>query len=81
MSGGRGDRWVSVLLSVLVHGAIVALLGWGWWFFRRPAPAARTLAIEGQVIDSATLASVACCALPRAVKALRMPQTVPNRPT
>jgi colicin import membrane protein len=43
-------------MSVLVHGAIFALLGWGWWVFRRPAPAAQPLAIEAQVIDSATLA-------------------------
>lgn len=56
MSERRSDSWVSVLMSVLVHGAIFVLLGWGWWAFRRPAPAAQQLAIEAQVVDSATLA-------------------------
>jgi colicin import membrane protein len=56
MSERRSDRWVSVLMSVLVHGALVALLGWGWWFFRRPAPAAPLLAIEARVVDAAVLA-------------------------
>ncbi len=56
MSERRSDRWVSVLMSVLVHGAVIGLLGWGWWFFRRPAPAAQQLAIEARVIDAATLA-------------------------
>ena len=56
MSERRSDSWVAVLMSVLVHGAILALLGWGWWAFRRPAPAAQPLAIEAQVIDRATLA-------------------------
>lgn len=56
MSERRSDRWVSVLMSVLVHGAVIALLGWGWWFFRRPAPAAQLLAIEARIVDAAALA-------------------------
>jgi len=56
MSERRSDRWISVLMSVLVHGAVIALLGWGWWFFRRPAPAAQLLAIEARIVDAAALA-------------------------
>jgi colicin import membrane protein len=58
MSERRSDRWVSVLMSVLVHGAVIALLGWGWWFFRRPAPAAQQLAIEARIVDAAALARI-----------------------
>lgn len=56
MSARRSDRWIPVVLSVLVHGAIVLVLGWSWWVFRQPTPAPQQLAIEAQVIDSQTLA-------------------------
>ena len=32
-------------------------------------------------MPGATIARVACCTLPSELKALMMPQTVPNRPT
>jgi colicin import membrane protein len=56
MSERSSHTWISMLMSVLVHGTLIALLGWGWWIFRRPAPAARQLAIEAQVVDAAALA-------------------------
>jgi colicin import membrane protein len=49
------DRWLPVLLSVLVHGGIVAALGWGWWTYRKPAQMPHTLAIQGSVVTSAAL--------------------------
>ncbi len=39
------------------------------------------VAISASAMAGATVASVACCTLPRAWNAVRMPQTVPNRPT
>jgi len=77
MSERRSDRWVSVLMSVLVHGAVIGLLGWGWWFFRRPAPAAQQLAIEARVIDAATLARLTAPPSPAPEPA---PQPVPAPP-
>jgi colicin import membrane protein len=65
MSERRSDSWVSVLMSVLVHGALIALLGWSWWYFRRPAPAARMLAIEARVVDGAALARLTAPAQPQ----------------
>jgi len=46
------DRWVSIALSVLLHGALLAALVYGWWLFRRPLRPAPTLAIEAQVVDA-----------------------------
>ena len=45
------DRWVSITLSVLLHGALLAALVYGWLLFRRPPRPAPTLAIEATVVD------------------------------
>jgi len=46
------DRWVSIALSVLLHGALLAALVYGWMLFRRPPRPAPTLAIEARVVDA-----------------------------
>src|SRR2546429_10011206 len=48
------DRWVSIALSVLLHGALLAALVYGWMMFRRPPPKP-TLAIEATVVDARSL--------------------------
>ncbi len=50
MNETRGERVVPVLLSVLIHAAIIGALIWGWWRYRRPVPAPQTLAIEATVV-------------------------------
>ena len=30
------DRWISLSLSVLLHGALLGALVYGWLLFRRP---------------------------------------------
>ncbi len=53
MTERRSDRWVSIALSVLLHGAIVAALAFGWWSYRQKTQAVTpTLAIEATVVDS-----------------------------
>jgi colicin import membrane protein len=47
-----GDRWVSIGLSVLLHGALLAAVVYGWWTFRQHSRPAPTLAIEGTVVDA-----------------------------
>jgi colicin import membrane protein len=44
------DRWISIVLSVLLHGALVVAVAYSWWVFKeeRPAP---TLAIDATVVD------------------------------
>jgi colicin import membrane protein len=43
-------RWLAILLSVLVHGSIVAAVGWSWWTLRAPLRAPQQLAIEATVV-------------------------------
>ena len=49
------DRWISIALSLLLHGALLALLVYGWWIFRAERRAAPTPPIAATVIDARTL--------------------------
>jgi colicin import membrane protein len=67
------DHWISIALSVLLHGALVAAFVYGWLMFReerRPAP---TPAIEATVVDARTLAG----AEPKAPEPAAAPQPAP----
>ena len=46
------DRWVSIALSVVLHGTLVAALAYGFWTYHKSQPPTPTLAIEGTVVDS-----------------------------
>jgi colicin import membrane protein len=50
--GGHRDRWLAVLLSVLVHACVVGVLVWGWWRFRAPKAVPQQLAIEATVVTA-----------------------------
>jgi len=51
----RSDRWISAGLSVLLHGALIGALIYGWWtFHHQPAPPP-TLAIDATVVSSKSL--------------------------
>jgi colicin import membrane protein len=56
MKDRPGDRFLPILLSVLVHGAVVGTLIWGAVLYRRPRPASSTLAIEGTLVANAPAA-------------------------
>ena len=45
------DRWASIVLSVLLHGALAAAIGYSWYTYKRERPAP-TLAIEATVVDA-----------------------------
>ena len=49
------DRWISIALSVLLHGALLAALVYGWWMFRGQRRAVPTPPIAATVIDARTL--------------------------
>ncbi len=49
------DRWISITLSVLLHGALLAALAYGWWMYRQQPPAAPTPPIQATVISSRAL--------------------------
>ena len=83
MKEARNDRWVSVLLSVLVHAAIVGLLGFGWWRFRKPVSVPPQLAIEATVVmDTAAAVSVPAEASPAPAAApAPVPAPIPAPPS
>lgn len=51
----RRDRWVSAGLSVLLHGALIGVLIYGWWTFRHQPKPPPTLAIDATVVSPKSL--------------------------
>jgi colicin import membrane protein len=51
------DRWASIVLSVLLHGVLVAAIAYSWWSYKRDRPAP-TLAIEASVVDAKTVPGI-----------------------
>jgi colicin import membrane protein len=51
------DRWLSIGMSVLLHGGLIALLAFGWWHFRSAAPPP-TPPINATVVDARTLKGI-----------------------
>lgn len=45
------DRWISIVLSVVLHGVLVAAIGYSWWAFKEAHPAP-TLALDATVVDA-----------------------------
>jgi len=52
MAERASDRWLSIVLSLLLHGVLVAVLVYGWLVFRQSQPPKPTLAIEATVVES-----------------------------
>jgi colicin import membrane protein len=73
------DRWLSIGMSVLLHGSLVALLAVGWWHFRHPAPAP-TPPIDATVVDARTLKGTGVASTPTP-KSKPAPQAEPPPPT
>jgi colicin import membrane protein len=70
------ERWLPVVLSVLVHGSILAALGWGWWTYRKPVQSAHALAIQGTVVSSVAPKPVVAQPEPAAVQTVSPPAPV-----
>ncbi|HJS88954.1 MAG TPA: cell envelope integrity protein TolA [Steroidobacteraceae bacterium] len=72
------DRWLSIGMSVLLHGSLIALLAFGWWHFRRPAPT-QSQPIDATVVDARTLKGIGTAPTP-APKPKPAPQPPPPTP-
>jgi colicin import membrane protein len=75
MSESVRDRWLSIGMSVLLHGSLIILLAFGFWHFRHPAPAP-TLPINATVVDARTLKGAGAASSP----APKPEQTPPPQP-
>ena len=74
MAQKPSDRWVSIGLSVLLHGALLAAVVYGWWAFRQHSRPAPTLAIEGTVVDARSVPGLTQPAKPAASPAQPPPE-------
>src|SRR6185437_2372543 len=70
------DRWLSIGMSVLLHGSLIALLAIGVWHFRHPVPPP-SLSIDATVVDARTLKGVGTASAPAPQPKQTPPQTQP----
>ena len=79
MSEPARDRWLSIGMSVLLHGTIIGLLGYGWWRYEhRPVP--RSVSIDATVVDAHTLKGLGVAHKPAPKPQPPQPVTVPQGP-
>ncbi len=76
MTESRRDRWLSIALSVLLHGALIGLLVFGWLHFKEKAPPP-TLSIDATVVNARTLNGVGFATQPSPKPT---PKPVPPQP-
>lgn len=63
MPESRRDRWLSIGMSVLLHGTLIGLLAYGWWRWHHSAPAPH-VSIDATVLDAHTLKGVGLASKP-----------------
>jgi colicin import membrane protein len=78
MAESRRDRWLSIGMSVVLHGSLIALLALGWWHFRQTAPPP-SVPINATVVDARTLKGVGTASTP-SPKPKAPPQAQPQQP-
>jgi colicin import membrane protein len=72
------DRWLSIGMSVVLHGSLITLLALGWWHFRQTVPAP-SLPINATVVDARTLKGVGTASTP-SPRPKAPPQAQPQQP-
>jgi colicin import membrane protein len=72
------DRWLSIGMSVVLHGSLITLLALGWWHFRQTAPAP-SVPINATVVDARTLKGVGTASTP-SPQPKAPPQAQPQQP-
>lgn len=78
MAESRRDRWLSIGMSVVLHGSLIALLALGWWHFRQTA-APPSVPINATVVDARTLKGVGTASTP-SPQPKAPPQAQPQQP-
>lgn len=76
MSESTRDRWLSIGMSVLLHGTLIALLAIGIWHFHHPAPP-KTLSIDATVVDARTLKGEGAAPTPTPTPKVAPPPAAP----
>jgi colicin import membrane protein len=76
----RPDRALPIFLSVMVHAAVVALLGWSWWNYRAPKPAPLQLAIEATIVMDKAVTPVPAASATAPAQPVPVPAPAPVPP-
>ena len=74
------DRWLSIGMSVLLHGSLIVLLALGWWHFREQPVPTPSVPINANVVDARTLKGLGTAATPAPKPAQAPPQAQPPPP-
>lgn len=75
------DRWVSIALSVTLHGALVGALAYGFWTYHKSRAPTPTLAIQATVVDPHSLSAAPNRALPQPKSTQPKPTPAPETQT
>src|SRR6185312_566472 len=71
------DRWLSIGMSVLLHGSLIVLLALGWWHFRQQSVPAPSVPINANVVDARTLKGLGTASTPAPTPKPAPPQAQP----
>ena len=71
------DRWLSIGMSVLLHGSLIVLLALGWWHFRQQSVPAPSVPINANVVDARTLKGLGTASTPAPTPRPAPPQAQP----
>jgi colicin import membrane protein len=81
MPESKRDRWLSIGMSVLLHGSLIALLALGWWHFREQQAPPQSVPINATVVDARTLKGVGTAPTPAPQPKQPPPQAQPEQET
>ena len=73
------DRWLSIGMSVLLHGTIIGLLAYGWWRYDH-RPITPSVSIDATVVDAHSLKGIGLAPKPAPKPPAPPPASVPQGP-
>ena len=79
MSESAHDRWLSIGMSVLLHGTIIGLLGYSWWRYEH-RPITPSVSLDATVVDAHSLKGVGLAPKPTPKPPTPPPVSAPQGP-
>lgn len=73
------DRWLSIGMSVLLHGTIIGLLAYGWWHYAH-RPITPSVSLDATVVDAHSLRGVGLAPKPAPKPPAPPPVSAPQGP-
>ena len=79
MSESAHDRWLSIGMSVLLHGTIIGLLGYSWWRYEH-RPITPSVSLDATVVDAHSLKGAGLAPKPTPKPPTPPPVSAPQGP-